>query len=198
MQSGKPAVGTRWADVLRHVLGRGVFPEKLAWFLEGSWRRLVLSPETLARRLPPTTSATVCEIGIGGGYYGRALAKLAHRFIGLDIQLGMLRRVASRADGRGLLLVQADATRLPLASESIDLVIAVTVLGEVPSAPATLQEVVRVLRPGGTLSVSEHFPDPDYIRFDQLRTMCEESGLRFERKHGRRVSYTATFTKALS
>ena len=188
------AVQLRAPDVIQHLLGRGIFPGQLAWFLEGPWRRLVLSPATLGRRLPLTDRSVVCEIGVGGGYYARALAPHARRYLGLDLQAAMLKRVRKRG-GNGVLLVQADATRLPLASSSVDLVIAVTVLGEVPSVPDALNEVWRVLRAGGTLSVSEHFPDPDRIAFDRLRSLCDKSGLHFERLDGRRWSYTATFSK---
>ena len=193
--SKEPRATRAWSDAIRHLAGKSIFPEGLAWFLEGSWRRLVLSPEKLRARLPLAPQSVVCEIGIGGGYYGRALAPFVGRFIGIDIQLGMLLRVANHVDGRGLLLVQADATRMPIGSGTIDIVIAVTVMGEVPSASETVAEVARVLRPGGTLSVSEHFPDPDYVPFGTLRTLCENQGLRFEKKDGMRWSYTATFVK---
>jgi len=187
-------VQLRAPAVVEHLLGRGIFPEQLAWFLEGSWRRLVLSPRTLRSRLPLTDRSVVCEIGVGGGYYGRALAPDARRYVGVDIQLGMLKRVARRGGSR-VLPVQADATRLPLLTESVDIVVAVTVLGEVPSVPDVLNEVWRVLRVGGTLSVSEHFPDPDRIAFANLRSLVERAGLRLERHDGRSWSYTATFIK---
>ena len=180
--------------IIQHLVGKGIFPEQLAWFLEGSWRRLVLSPAALRSRLPLTDRAVVCEIGIGGGYYGRALAPYAARYVGLDIQLGMLQRLARRR-GNAVLPVQGDATRLPLATESVDLVVAVTVLGEVPSVPDTLNEIWRVLRPGGNLSVSEHVPDPDRIALPELRGLAGRAGLRFERHEGRSWSYTATFSK---
>ncbi|HKP28318.1 MAG TPA: methyltransferase domain-containing protein [Gemmatimonadales bacterium] len=187
-------VQLRAPAVIQHLLGKGIFPEQLAWFLEGWWRRLILSPATLRARLPLTDRAVVCEIGVGGGYYGCALAPFAARYVGLDIQPGMLRRVARRRGNR-VLPVQGDATRLPLAAESVDLVVAVTVIGEVSSVPDGLNEVWRVLRPGGTLSISEHFPDPDRIALADLRALVERAGLRFERHEGRSWSYTATFKK---
>jgi len=188
------ALNLRAPAIIQHLAGKGIFPEQLAWFLEGPWRRLFLSPAALRSRLPLTDRSVVCEIGVGGGYYGRALAPYAARYVGLDIQLGMLKRVVRRR-GHGVFPVQGDATRLPLATESVDLVVAVTLLGEVPSVPDALNEIWRVLRPGGTLSVSEHVPDPDRIAFAELRALTERAGLRFQRHDGRSWSYTATFSK---
>ena len=187
-------VHLRAPAIIQHLRGETIFPVQLAWFLEGWWRRLVLSPATLRSRLHVTRGSMVCELGVGGGYYGRAIAPFAARYIGLDIQAGMLRRVMRRR-GNQVLPVQGDATRLPLATASIDIVVAVTVLGEAPSVPDALNEVWRVLRPGGSLSVSEHVPDPDRLTFEDLRALGERSGLTFVRVDGTAWSYTATFTK---
>jgi ubiquinone/menaquinone biosynthesis C-methylase UbiE len=179
--------------LLKHLLGRAIFPPRYAWFLEGRWRRLVLSPERLQRRLALSPELTVLELGAGGGYYARPLSGLVRRFIALDLQAAMLRRLRQKAVGGRLLLVQADATDLPLAERSIDLVIAITVLGEVPSAESTVAEVRRVLRPGGVFSVSEHWPDPDFLSFARVSALCGKRGLQLQAKYGGRFNYTATF-----
>lgn len=180
-------------SLIQHLLGRAAFPPRFAWFLEGRWRRLVLSPERLQQRLALTADLTVLEIGAGGGYYARPLSRLVRRFIGLDLQREMLHRLRHKPAGAAVLPVQADATQLPIARSSIDVVIAVTVLGEVPSAEATIAEVRRVLRPGGVFSVSEHWPDPDFLPFDHVKELCRRSALRLEARHGARFNYTATF-----
>ena len=176
-----------------HLLGRGVFPSRYAWFLEGRWRRLVLSPKRLERRLPLSGDSTVLEIGVGGGNYARPLSRRARRFLALDIQREMLQRLKRKSPVRHLLPVQGDATRLPFADGTIDLVIAVTVLGETPSPDATIAEAARVLRPGGVFSVSEHWPDPDFLRLDQVERWCRNNGLRLEERFGVRFNYTANF-----
>lgn len=180
-------------SLIQHLLGRSIFPPRYAWFLEGRWRRLVLSPERLRQRLPLSPDVTVLEIGVGGGYYARPLAGLVRRFIGLDIQAEMLRRLQAKSVDARLFLVQGDATRLPLAPASVDVVIAVTVLGEVPSAAETILEVRRVLRPGGLFSVSEHWPDPDFLSFAHVSQLCREGGLQLEQRYGSRYNYTASF-----
>lgn len=182
-------------ELLKHVLGRGVFPARYAWFLEGRWRSLVLSPQRLAQRVGLTPHLTVLEIGAGGGFYARPLSRSVRRFVALDIQAAMLRRLRTKSTAPGLIPVRGDAGELPFESGSLDVVIAVTVLGEVTSAEATIREVHRALRPGGMLSVSEHWPDPDFIPFDRLKALGESNGLRLERRFGSRHNYTANFTR---
>ena len=180
-------------SLIKHLLGRAIFPPRYAWFLEGRWRRLVLSPERLQQRLALSPELTVLEIGAGGGYYARPLSRLVRRFIALDLQAEMLNRLRQKGVSAQLLPVQGDATHLPLAASSIDVVIAVTVLGEVPSAEATIAEVRRVLRPGGIFAVSEHWPDPDFQSFARVNELCRKSGFQLQARYGGRFNYTATF-----
>jgi len=179
--------------LIRHLLGRSIFPPRYAWFLEGRWRRLVLSPERLRQRVALSPELTVLEIGSGGGYYARPLSAFVHRLIAIDLQAEMLHRLRSKSNSLLLLPVRADATHLPVAGSSIDVVLAVTVLGEVSSAQRTIAEVRRVLRPGGVLSVSEHWPDPDFLSFSQVNELCRESGFQLTTRYGVRFSYTANF-----
>jgi ubiquinone/menaquinone biosynthesis C-methylase UbiE len=180
-------------SLTKHLLGHAIFPARYAWFLEGRWRRVVLSPERLQQRLALSPELTVLEIGVGGGYYAKPLSRLVRRFIALDIQAAMLYRLRQKSAGAHLLPVQGDASHLPLAKSSVDVVIAVTVLGEVPSAEGTIAEVRRVLRPGGVFSVSEHWPDPDFLSFTHVNELCRKRGLQLQTRYGARFNYTATF-----
>lgn len=181
-------------SLVQHLLGHPIpFPAKYAWFLEARWRRWVLSPERLAERLVLSPQLIVCEIGIGGGYYARPLAPAVGLFAGLDLQLPMLARVRKKSRATNLLLVQGNATALPFATGSLDLIIATTVLGEVPSRDATLAEALRALKPGGTLAVSEHLPDPDFLPFPRVLRLCRDHGFQLEARYGYRWNYTAVF-----
>lgn len=64
----------------------------------------------------------------------------------------------------------SDATALPLADGSVDLVLSLELVEHVPEPAAVLREIARVLKPGGTviLSVPSTVPrhdDHDYWRF---------------------------------
>ncbi|MGH7562495.1 MAG: class I SAM-dependent methyltransferase [Gemmatimonadales bacterium] len=179
--------------LLGRFLGRGAFPARYARFLEGPWRRLVLSPDLLIQRLALAPELTVLEIGVGGGYYAQPISALVRRFIALDLQAEMLGRLRQKPVGARVLPVQADAVHLPLAASSMDAVLAITVLGEVPSAETAIREIRRVLRPGGILSVSEHWPDPDFLTFTRLEESCRRHQLLLQDRYGPWFSYTANF-----
>jgi ubiquinone/menaquinone biosynthesis C-methylase UbiE len=68
----------------------------------------------------------------------------------------------------------------------------ITVLGELPDRPAALKEIQRVLRPGGHLSVSEQFPDPDFVTTSALRRELRAARFTEERTRGY-LFYTSTW-----
>jgi SAM-dependent methyltransferase len=92
------------------------------------------------------------EIGVGTGRIALPLRDRGIRLAGLDISAGMLRRLAANAGARGPVpLLQADATRQPLAAGSFGGVLAVHVLHLIEDWRVAVDEAVRVLRPGGVL-----------------------------------------------
>lgn len=78
-----------------------------------------------------------------------------HRMVGLDISGGMLAacRRTSAERGDDVVVARADAFRLPLADESVDLLTSLRMFHLFPNErwPAMLAEWRRVLRPGGIL-----------------------------------------------
>ncbi len=92
------------------------------------------------------------EIGVGTGRIALPLRDRGIRLAGLDISAGMLRRLAVNAGDRGPVpLLQADATRPPLAAGSFGGVLAVHVLHLMQDWRVAVDEALRVLRPGGVL-----------------------------------------------
>lgn len=91
------------------------------------------------------SAGRVLDIGCGSAPLGPALRG---RYLGVDVTPAEL--VAARARGV-LALARASADRLPLAGGSVDAVVASMVLMVASPLPAVLEEVRRVLRPGGRL-----------------------------------------------
>jgi SAM-dependent methyltransferase len=82
----------------------------------------------------------VLEIGCGRG----AFQYLAKRWIGLDISFSVRRHVKKP-------FVVASAQRLPFKDRSFDALWSVTTLEHVPEPETVLEEIRRILRPGGSV-----------------------------------------------
>jgi ubiquinone/menaquinone biosynthesis C-methylase UbiE len=182
------------------ALKRGIFPHDLAFFLDLPWRHLVLPPRTLAERLP-LPADRVLEVGAGTGFYGVEIARSnpAGHLELLDLQPEMLARARRKVEAAGLRNVgftEAEAGRLPFGDAAFDVVYLVTVLGEIGDPDAFMAEAHRVLRPGGTLSVSEHVPDPDRLPAARVEALARAGGFDLRERFGSRWSYTANFTRA--
>lgn len=102
------------------------------------------------------TNEPVLEIGVpGGGGYARFFPK--HTTLDID--------PARKPD------VVGDIYRLPFADASWDTVVMIEVLEHLTDPAAAIEEVKRVLRPGGTLILTTRFLGPmhdiphDYFRF---------------------------------
>jgi SAM-dependent methyltransferase len=117
---------------------------------------LVWCPEGLreaeAGLLGPLRGARVLELGCGAAAGARWLAHAGAVAVGLDLSAGMLHHAAagSARSGVAVPLVQADALALPFRDGGFDVVC--TAFGAVPfvaDSAALMQEVARVLRPGG-------------------------------------------------
>jgi ubiquinone/menaquinone biosynthesis C-methylase UbiE len=91
------------------------------------------------------TGKSVLEVGCGTGLILDRVAKFADTARGIDLSGGML----ARACARGLAVVQASATSLPVASESVDVAYSFKVLAHIPDIAGALAEMARVVRPGG-------------------------------------------------
>ena len=92
---------------------------------------------------------TALDIGCGNGRHAALLADAADHVVGLDASRALLSAATERVGDRAA-LVLGDATRLPLAANSVDLAVYVATLHHLPSAAdrrASLDELARVLAP---------------------------------------------------
>jgi malonyl-CoA O-methyltransferase len=102
---------------------------------------------------------TVVDVGCATGRGATALAALYPdaRVWALDASLGMLRAAVARV-GRNVVAIAGDAERLPLRSNSIDLLFANLVLPWC-RPDSVFAEAARVLAPGGVLLFTTLGPD---------------------------------------
>jgi ubiquinone/menaquinone biosynthesis C-methylase UbiE len=180
---------------LTRAFGRGVFPHQMTWVLDLPGRGLIMSPRTVAGRLPVRPDAQVLEVGAGSGYYSEAVARRipdGHLTL-LDIQPEMLAKCAEKLRAAGIenfSTQPADGKSLPFADNSFDALFLVTVFGEIEAREAFLSEAHRVLRPQGVLSITEHHPDPDFEPAQDVVDCLRANGFVLLQKLGWRWAYT--------
>jgi len=91
--------------------------------------------------------------------------------------------------------VLASAYELPFSDNFLDLVYMVSVFQEIPDKNKTLMEIKRVLKPGGILSISEFFIDPDYPLRSTTIKQGKQAGFNKEIASGNFWNYTIKFSK---
>jgi ubiquinone/menaquinone biosynthesis C-methylase UbiE len=110
----------------------------------------------VARLADAPAETSVLDIPCGGGFAFRGIRPgQAVQYVAADISPYMLQR--ARAQARrlevqdGIEFVEADVTALRFADASFDLCVTYNGLHCLPDPRAALEELTRVLRPGGTL-----------------------------------------------
>src|SRR5215467_14555076 len=112
---------------------------------------------------------TVAELCCGRGEALKLFGTRARSYIGIDISENMLRSTLKTHDHPHAIFVQADATRTPLAPDSIDTVIMLGGVHHVPARPQLFEEIARVLKPGGRFLYRE--PVSDFLPWRALRAI---------------------------
>ena len=191
-----------WLVVLKVLVrlkrGRGApCPYALSWLVNNPIRRRYMRP--ILDRVSIRPGERVLELGPGPGAFTVEAAQRVGpegRLIAVDIQPQMIAQVEQRVREAGLTNVEthvANAYDLPLEDGSVDRAFLVTVLPEIPDHARALAELYRVLKPGGLLSITEEFFDPDYpFAFETIRRV-EAVGFSLERRLGNFWCYTLNF-----
>jgi ubiquinone/menaquinone biosynthesis C-methylase UbiE len=89
--------------------------------------------------------ADVLEVGCGTGLVLERVARFARRAEGVDLSPEML----AHARARGLEVREGDCTALPFDDDRFDVVYSFKVLAHVARVEAAIEEMLRVVRPGG-------------------------------------------------
>lgn len=187
-------------EVLKRFVSKGVFPYQYAFTLLIPFRNIFLSPKQLVERLRLKENFTVLEIGPGPGYFSIKIAKELSKgkLVLADIQQKMLDYAKKRIEKKGLENVEyklCDGNTLDFEKNYFDRVFMVTVIGEIENKEIYLNEIYRILKKDGILSISELAGDPDRIEKEDLIELIEPKGFSLIDKFGSHKNYTLNFIK---
>ena len=191
--------------ILRRAAPRPM-PSRLAPVLTSPWRsRLFGLPEQTLDRSGVMPGMQVLEIGPGPGVYTVPLARRVaaqgeHGSITcVEIQpemIGIFRRRLQDAGVQNVEVIQGDGRQISSPENSFDLVFLAGVLGETLDLPALFEECTRVLKPGGTLAVTEQISDPDFRLPSTVGKLAANAGLQEAGQEDQAWwSYTARYRK---
>ncbi len=131
---------------------------------DGHWR-------TLAVKASDPRGVDVLDLGAGTGDLSAEFRRQGARQVtGLDVSDAMLLRAQDKYGLERINWLQADVHRLPFADASFDVVASAFVLRNLPNLAGSLEEMARVLRPGGRLVALDitHPPDTPFGRLMRL------------------------------
>lgn len=111
----------------------------------------------MVAELKPAADEVILDAGCGPGVHSIRAALLGHRVQAIDLSHRVIEEARERAGRAGvgdrIQFRQADLTKLPFADGSFGAIFSWGVLTHVPDMGAALDELARVLKPGGRLAI---------------------------------------------
>lgn len=125
---------------------------------------------TLLRWLDPNPGEKILDVGCGDGFYTERIARKGAEATGIDIHKKAIMRARNRASGRKLYFMEMNAEELDFPENYFDKVISFCVIEHLQNDEKTLQQIARLLRPGGRLFLSA-----DSLSCPEIRAEEKES-----------------------
>ncbi|MFD1361065.1 class I SAM-dependent methyltransferase [Lentibacillus salinarum] len=155
-------------------------------------RKAQLQPEKVIVHLNVSSGDTVADLGAGPGLFTIPLAKLTECDVyAVDIEPEMLERLNQNAEKENIGNIQSvvsDLENVNLPDHSVTRVLNTFVIHEVGSIDRTIEEMKRILKPGGYLllmdweAVDSESGPPLEIRIpsEKMESMLKEHGFETE------------------
>lgn len=179
-------------------------PAFMGQFLDSDFRRKLQPADKVIERSGIKRGMRLLEVGCGSGAFTTFVARAVSEkgtVHAVDIEPKMLEQLESKLnrpenhDIKNIQLTQSNAYKLPFENDFFDLACMITVLQEIPDRHRALQEIKRVLRPGGVLAVTEFLPDPDYPLKSTTIKAVKKTGFALDEVMGNFWNYTVRFIK---
>lgn len=139
-----------------------LYDDKAAAQLEQAYATtdMIVQREDVRRSLRAAAGESILDLGSGPGFLACELALevgATGRIVGVDISSDMnsiaSKRIAAAGLGDRVEILEGDATALTFADATFDATVSMQVIEYLAEPDAALQELVRVLRPGGRLVI---------------------------------------------
>jgi len=148
----------------------------------------------------------VVDLGCGSGFFTVPLSRKVKKVYGIDVQKEMLAFLEQKIQRQKIGNIEpllSGKDEIPLENESVDLLITVNTLHEIPNKKKIVAEIRRVLRPKGQAVIVDFkkedtgFGPPVTIRVsqDQARHLFEEKGLTALTSHELQHHYLIDFRR---
>ena len=148
---------------------------------------------------------TILDVGCGGGFTIRRLLKRSKdaQVYGIDISeesVAKAKKVNADVLEKQVFVTQGSAEKLPYENEKFDLVTAVETVYFWPNLPGCLQEVHRVLKPGGKFAILVEVVDSDSkwtsvvegmtaYTPEQIKSLLDDAGFTQTEIHRKKPTY---------
>lgn len=175
-------------------------PRLLAQILEHPLRLKYRQPAQTVGPFGLAEGMSVLDLGCGTGLFTAEIARqvgatgVVHA---VDLQSELLEQARERVQAAGLTtrvrFHHSGAYRLPLADASVDVAVLIATFSEIPNGLLLLEELRRVLKPGGRMGISEEMPHPGYLPAPLIRRQVEEAGFRYGGQQGNGFCYSLLY-----
>jgi len=126
------------------------------------------SRNVILRHLPQQAGIKLLDVAIGDGVY---VDWLPHdwKMVGIDVSTYQLANCRRRNSARDLRLVLGEAESLPFRDQAFDAVLSIGGFNHFQNPEGALREMVRVVRPGSTIVISDEIPNfTDRLLFHKI------------------------------
>jgi ubiquinone/menaquinone biosynthesis C-methylase UbiE len=172
--TGKVFMGREIAQVMGH--------QGITW-LERNEREAEEAPSRLIEALRLAPDAVIADIGAGSGYHALRIAPKVPqgRVVAVDIQREMLDFVTARAAEQGISNISVHLGRIDdvkLPADSLDAALMVDAYHEFSHPREMLASLLRALKPGGRVFLTEFRAEDPRVPIKPLHKMTAEQARR--------------------
>lgn len=150
-----------------------------AWYQTKVGRYVDQTEKRLIFSMIKTERGRALDLGCGTGNYTIEPYKKGFDVIGVDLSQEMLK--IAKVKIPNVLFIRADAYNLPFKKEVFDLVLSVTMFEFIHEPEKVLNEIYRVLKPGGEVVIGTMNGRSLWFIFKRLKSIFVETAYRYAR-----------------